>query len=180
MLQLIGGLLRSLFAPNPSRAKTHSSLNQHLNDPSLSEWERNFLTHYTQGNYTKAIEVLRPLANAGNYTAQFALGEMYRNGHGVEQSYKYAVYWYKKAAEQGHIFSQAYLGASYATGDGIEQDLVKAYMWASLSLTLAAKRSEAPQPEAAQMLRGLNAHMHPSQVVEAEKQALDWWMIHIA
>ena len=60
--------------------------------------------------------------------AQFLLGAMYDEGHGVSQDYKTAVKWYTLAAEQGVARAQFNLGLNYATGLGIPQDNVYAHM----------------------------------------------------
>ncbi len=41
--------------------------------------------------------------------AQYALGNMYRNGHSVKQDLNKAVEWYQKAADQGHVLAQSAL-----------------------------------------------------------------------
>jgi uncharacterized protein len=40
---------------------------------------------YQKGDYTAALQILRPLAEQGNSTAQNNLGVMYADGHGVPQ-----------------------------------------------------------------------------------------------
>ena len=45
--------------------------------------------------------------------AQFKLGELYENGHVVQQDYAQARHWYEKAAEQGYAAAQYNLGALY-------------------------------------------------------------------
>lgn len=41
------------------------------------------------------------LAEQGDASAQFNLGDCYHNGEGVEKNDARAVYWYRNAAEQG-------------------------------------------------------------------------------
>ena len=57
---------------------------------------------YSRGDYPTAMELLRPLADQGNASAQSYLGFMYENGRGVPQDDAIAVSWYRKAADQGH------------------------------------------------------------------------------
>ncbi|KAF9147288.1 hypothetical protein BG015_011105 [Linnemannia schmuckeri] len=61
-------------------------------------------------------------ASRGDMTAQVALGDMYRDGRGVNQDYRTSVDWYRKAAEQGHVGAQANVGAAYEQGLGVPQD----------------------------------------------------------
>ena len=49
-------------------------------------------------------------AEQGLASAQYNLGCMYRDGHGVERSHVKAVEWFKKAAEQGDEDAMEELG----------------------------------------------------------------------
>jgi TPR repeat protein len=50
---------------------------------------------YNRGDYATALRLLRPLAEQGDVVAQFNLGTMYANGHGVSQNYAEAAKWYR-------------------------------------------------------------------------------------
>lgn len=52
--------------------------------------------------YREAVPLLTPLAVAGDPIAQFALGECYYNGNGVEEDDTVGKMWYKSAALAGH------------------------------------------------------------------------------
>ena len=68
--------------------------------------------------------------------AQYALGQMYLNGEGVEQNVAKRLNGIR-AATQGLLEAQADLGFLYATReDKVPQDFLIAYKW----LSLAAKR----------------------------------------
>ncbi len=54
-----------------------------------------------RGDYDRAVQEFRPLAEQGHAPAQFNLGVMYDKGHGTPQDYQEAVRWYQLAAEQG-------------------------------------------------------------------------------
>jgi uncharacterized protein len=56
---------------------------------------------YGQGDYAAAVEIARPLAEAGEAQAQVMLGRLYEAGNGVEQSMEEAVKWYTAASEKG-------------------------------------------------------------------------------
>lgn len=49
---------------------------------------------------------LQMLAEQGDSQAQYELGNIYRRGQSVEQSYVEAAKWYRKAAEQGYAKAQ--------------------------------------------------------------------------
>ena len=54
-----------------------------------------------RGDYATALKEFRPLAERGDAEAQYNLGVMYTNGHGVLKNDAVAVTLYRKAAEQG-------------------------------------------------------------------------------
>jgi hypothetical protein len=88
---------------------------------------------YAQGDYAKALSILRPLADDGDATAQFYIGEMYRFGRGVKKDEARSALWYKKAATNGSSDAQYALGMMYANGIGLDVDYVEAYRWLSLA-----------------------------------------------
>jgi TPR repeat protein len=56
---------------------------------------------YNRGDYLPAMQILRPLARAGNARAQAALGLMYHRGQGVAKSPAHAFAWLSLAARRG-------------------------------------------------------------------------------
>jgi TPR repeat protein len=75
------------------------------------------------------ISALRTKAEAGDPSAQFALGQAYDYGNRVEQSDKSACLWYRRAAEQGFAPAQNSLGVMYRSGRGVEQSKEQAVQW---------------------------------------------------
>lgn len=53
------------------------------------------------GDYKKAFDIYKSLANAGNAEAQYCLGIMYETGKGVDIDIFEAVMWYRKAKAKG-------------------------------------------------------------------------------
>ncbi|MFQ5959499.1 MAG: peptidoglycan-binding protein, partial [Alphaproteobacteria bacterium] len=115
---------------------------------------------FNDGDFAKAYEICRPLAEAGLADAQFALGVMHQNGEGGVRDYRQAAIWYAKASEQGHTDAQFNLGTMYRYGIGLTQNLVEAYALFDLAAAsghaeaaaardLAAKRMSAAQVTAA-------------------------------
>ena len=92
---------------------------------------------HRKGDYATTLRLLRPFADRGNATAQYALGLMYYNGQGVSQDYAAAVSWYRKAADQGDDSAQFNLGAMYDNGRGVAQDYAAAVSWTAKPLTRA-------------------------------------------
>ena len=72
------------------------------------------------------------LAEAGDPIAQYNLGLLYLDGHGVPQSPAEAASWFRRAAEQDYTEAQHNLGAMYGSGQGVKRDYVQAYKWLNI------------------------------------------------
>ncbi|MEJ2762348.1 MAG: tetratricopeptide repeat protein [Gammaproteobacteria bacterium] len=85
---------------------------------------------YMMGDYGKAYNIMRSLAETANHGyAEYYLGMMYMKGQGVEQNYTKASEWFKKAAKQHIPQAQYRLGNLYAAGQGVPRDYERAYAW---------------------------------------------------
>ena len=82
---------------------------------------------------------LRALADAGEASAQVALGWMYAEGRGVPQDYVEAAAWFRRSAEQGDAEAQFNLGLMYDQGRGVPQDDAEAIAWFRLGVCAAGK-----------------------------------------
>lgn len=63
------------------------------------------------GDYKKAFDIYKSLANAGNAEAQYCLGIMYETGKGVDIDIFEAVMWYRKAKAKGFSMAERVVGA---------------------------------------------------------------------
>ena len=88
---------------------------------------------HDRGDYATALRIFRSLAANGEERAQFNVGLIYYNGHGVEQNYEEARNWYRLSAEQGNAEAQYDLGVMYEKGRGGEQDDAEAVRWFRLA-----------------------------------------------
>jgi hypothetical protein len=88
---------------------------------------------YEKGDFTKAYEEFKALAEHGNADAQWDLGAMYHNGQGVPRDYVEAERWFRRAAEQGIAGAQYNLGLMYYGGTGVPQDYAEAVKWFSMA-----------------------------------------------
>jgi len=70
-----------------------------LSQPALSRAMDNVdtIAGQAQGGDHKALIKLERMANSGDGNAQFKLGEMYLNGHGVDKNSARADYWFKRS-----------------------------------------------------------------------------------
>ena len=84
---------------------------------------------YHEKGYAKAVALWRPLAEKGDAAAQYFLGTLYVEGHGVEHNDATAFMWFQRAANQGYAAAQYNVGASYAGGKGAPQSYVDAAKW---------------------------------------------------
>lgn len=91
----------------------------------ILSWEH--LTEIEQ--YQKASYWYRMAAEQGDSWGQTNLGEMYREGLGVEQNDEQAVYWYRMAAEQGNADAQWRLAGMYEYGRGVIPNTEQAIYW---------------------------------------------------
>ena len=79
------------------------------------------------GNFQ--ISDLRRQAEQGDAAAQYNLGMLYYEGHGVTQDYATARHWWEQAAAQGNAWAQYRLGVLYQKGRGVPQDDAMAREW---------------------------------------------------
>lgn len=84
---------------------------------------------YDAAEYGEALRLIRPLAEGGNRTAQYLLGQMYFFGLGVERNDAQAAQWYAAPADGGNAEAQYRLGYLYATGQGVAYDPRTAERW---------------------------------------------------
>lgn len=112
---------------------------------------------YTAGDYETAIGEWRPLAEAGNFQAAYALGMAYQ----IKGDPAQAVPWYEQAASAGLTEAQILLGTMYARGSEVPRDLVRAYAWLH-------RAAEKKSPNAQLILESVAALM-TAEEIEAAK-----------
>jgi uncharacterized protein len=125
------------------------------------------LDAYQKGDYVGAAKEWRPLAEEGDATAQFNLGLLYLDGHGVPQNPVEAASWFRRAAEQDYPPAQHNLGAMYGSGQGLKRDLVQAYKWLNIC---AAKGNSGCVTQRDLIAKKLK----PGQVAEGQRLATDF------
>ncbi|MDA1325825.1 MAG: tetratricopeptide repeat protein [Proteobacteria bacterium] len=82
-----------------------------------------------KGDYETALKEWLPLAEDGNPSAQYNIGQLYRLGRGVPKDYTKASQWYEKAAEMRHSGARHNLAVLYEKGLGVPIDYAKALDW---------------------------------------------------
>ena len=79
--------------------------------------------------FPEAFDWFSLSAEQGNRNAMLYLGEMYRNGYGIQRDYQKACKWYRAAAKEGHGHARMNLGRMYMEGKGVKADREKAEYW---------------------------------------------------
>jgi uncharacterized protein len=134
--------------------------------PALADFQAG-LDAYQKGDYVGAAKEWRPLAESGDPIAQYNLGLLYLDGHGVPQSPLEAANWFRRAAEQDNTQAQHNLGALYGSGQGVKRDYVQAYKWMNIC---AAKGNAGCATQRDLLAKKLKA----SQLAEAQRLATDF------
>lgn len=81
------------------------------------------------GEYERALQILQPLAAAGDAGAQVALGAMYAQGFGVPRDLAQARSWFSKSAQQGNEkarFNLLHVADEYLYGEEAGQRCAEA------------------------------------------------------
>ena len=84
---------------------------------------------YSSGDYAKAFDLYKGLAEKGLAFAEYRLGSMYASGRGVSKNVEEAASWYRKSADRGLSAAAFYLGAMYSEGSGVPRDEAVGFKW---------------------------------------------------
>lgn len=84
---------------------------------------------YQNQNYKSALNKFSQLADKGNDTAQYYLGQMYVDEQVAKPNYTLAAQCFKKAAESGIPEAQYSMGIIYTNGDGVTKNDSSALNW---------------------------------------------------
>ncbi len=103
---------------------------------------------YQAGQYSAALQLWTPLADAGDVEAQLNIGFMYDAGQGVPTDPSSAVDWYRKSAERGYAAAQYNLGLMYADGRGVTQDQEQAHYWLAAAAGQGLQEARTMLPDA--------------------------------
>lgn len=118
----------------------------------------------TRGDVATAFRERSAAAKRGDRTAQYNLGQMYRQGQGTTKDLTAAFKWYLRAAKQGVVLAQRDVGMMYGLGIGTERNDVAAYRWLSIAAAMG-------NPQARRTLDYLGKRMTRKQIGEAKFSA---------
>jgi hypothetical protein len=88
---------------------------------------------YQERNFSKALQLARPLAEQGDVRARTVLGLVHLNPRSMLKDEAQAAHWFRLAAENGDPQAQFQLGNMYSQGTGVPQDHAEAVKWYTLS-----------------------------------------------
>ena len=133
----------------------------------INDFEEGMDLFYAE-DYANAAKCFLRAADQGHAEAQFCLGNMYVEGHGVPQDEQQSVSWFRKSAEQGFSPAQVNLGVIYTQGhQGVEQNLVEAHKWFNIS-------GGAVDDEGVDLREVVEGQMTPDEISEAMRLAKEW------
>jgi TPR repeat protein len=126
-------------------------------------------------DYQESLKWLRKSSAEGLPDAQFALAQMYEDGHGVSRRDEDAAYWYRRAADHFSDVSgvfQAEVQLAYMYRDGrLKRNDVEAYMWFAIV-------GAAVNPPTDEDLKEISQSMSPLQIAEAQQKVTTWNQQH--
>jgi uncharacterized protein len=122
---------------------------------------------YNRADYAAAMQIWKPLAEAGDKYSQFHVGFMYAYGKGVPADFAEAAKWYRLAADQGDAIAAAALGYLYLKGLGVPVDNQQAFVWLKISNDNGDRDTERNLSAAANELT-------EEQRAEAERMVSEW------
>ncbi len=89
---------------------------------------------FTAKEFGRAMQLLSPLAEAGEPEAQFRVAIMHQNGLGVVANPEKALQMMRAAAKADHALAQHGLAFMYLYDEQIERDVLEAVRWLELAV----------------------------------------------
>jgi len=159
--------LPALFVEGDSKNTTVSSFGSGVvtlssRDEAHADYSR-AMEAYRSSDRSAALETLLRLAEAGHAPSQYAVGDMFYQGDGVEKDLGKAAHWIDLAAASRLPGALYHLGFLQLRGEGIAQDPVAAYV----TLHTAA---ELGNPDAAKVIERLESTLDPQQLATARER----------
>jgi len=129
----------------------------------------NLLLHDTTGtaNYDEVHRLCEKAAKQSSAPGAYCVGELYRQGLGVERDLSKAAAWFSEAANMGLADAALRLGQMYWKGEGLKQDKISAYEFMYLA-------SAAGVPEATQERERLEKELTYKELQKGKAKAIEW------
>jgi serine/threonine protein kinase len=130
--------------------------------PSSSELLARAEAALGRGAYEEAVAILRTLADKDHPRAMVRLGELRREGKGVERNDEEALRLFRRAAERGDGEAPFRMGDMYAGGHGVAKNDFQAYVWYGVAMRAGVQAAKSPQER-------VGALLQPAERAQAEK-----------
>jgi uncharacterized protein len=125
---------------------------------------------YRRGDFAGAMAEWQQVAQAGDATASYRIGQLYRRGEGLRyRDFEKAVYWYQRAASRGHVPAQYEVARLQFESLVVPRGIDEMMFW----LWRAALNGHA---ESQVMLGVVYEYGEPS-VAASYTEALKWYLI---
>jgi TPR repeat protein len=118
-----------------------------------------------------SLEEMKAAAQAGEPSAQYAMGARYATGESVPLDYATAARWFTLAAKKGYAPAQGMLGAYYWSGRGLRKDLKQAYFWSVLARDGNDEISK-------DRVDSLVAQLNRDEMLQVQQLVRDWYRKH--
>lgn len=159
------------------------------------------MTRFERRDYAGAVELLQPVADQGEASAQYVMAVMFLHGLAKAPDAATAAGYMHRAADQGYAPAQTELARMYRDGDGVPQDPLASLKWyqraaeggdVGAQLTLADAYAYGSPPDFVQAYKWyeiairywgplavrarevLAERMTPEQISQATRLAGDW------
>lgn len=102
-----------------------------LASPALADFDAG-VAAYQAGNIDTAVEEWKAASDAGNETASYLLGHLYKTGNGVTQSDRLAIPYFLRSAQAGNPNAQVEMALIYFHGSDeadVDRDYQEAARW---------------------------------------------------
>jgi uncharacterized protein len=93
-------------------------------------------------NWSRVLEIVKPLAEQGHAGSQGRLGALYLHGLGIAKNPTEGLKWLSLSAKQGDIKAEFNLGQLYQKGIGVPKDVNEAIRWLTLAADKGHKKSQ--------------------------------------
>lgn len=93
------------------------------------EKNRELFERFQNGAYTENLPLIRKLAEEGDATAQYYMGEAYYSGWGVQLDNQVALVWIQKSAQQENKQAENLMGIFYHLGGPVDPDPATSLEW---------------------------------------------------
>lgn len=135
----------------------------------------------SQYDESKSSKWYLKAAEQGHADAQYAIGQAYSDGKGVEKDAEKGFQWYMKAAKQDHGGAFPAIAGAYERGEGVAQSWEEAYYWRKLSSDWHCSLPKIFPDDCDRVKPYTDTaakHLTPGQIAAVDKRAAEYLRAH--